>query len=72
MKAEYDLSKLKSGKNRYALKLKSTNQMTTSAWMEAAKFEHQFDEGVDMTACLDLSKAGRVFQAKKFGVTGKQ
>ena len=67
MKAEYDLSKLKSRKNHYASKLKSTNQIAASCLMDAAKFEHQFDEGVDMTALLDLSKARRVIQAKNSG-----
>ena len=67
MKAEYDLSKLKSRKNQYASGLKSTNQMASRCLMEAAKFENQFDEGVDMTALLDLSKARRVIQAKNSG-----
>ena len=29
-------------------------------FMKAKKFEQQFDEGVDLTASLDLSKAKRV------------
>lgn len=33
--------------------------------MKAEKFEQQFDEGVDLTASLDLSKAKRVLQAQK-------
>jgi len=33
--------------------------------MKAKKFEQQFDEGVDMTASLDLSKAKRVLQKQK-------
>jgi hypothetical protein len=33
--------------------------------MKAKKFEHQFDEGVDITAFLDLSKAKRVLQEQK-------
>ena len=33
--------------------------------MKAKKFEQQFDEGVDITATLDLSKAKRVQQAQK-------
>ena len=33
--------------------------------MKAKKFEEQFDEGVDITASLDLSKARRVMQAQK-------
>jgi hypothetical protein len=33
--------------------------------MKAKKFEQQFDEGVDITASLDLSKAMRVLQAQK-------
>lgn len=33
--------------------------------MEAAKLEHQFDEGVDVTVRLDLFKARRVIQAQK-------
>ena len=33
--------------------------------MKAKKFEHLFDEGVDLTASLDLSKAKRVMQAQK-------
>ena len=33
--------------------------------MKAKKFEQQFDEGVDLTASLDLSKAKRVLQAQK-------
>lgn len=33
--------------------------------MKAEKFEQQFDEGVDLTASLDLSKAKRVLQAEK-------
>jgi len=33
--------------------------------MKAKKFEQQFDEGVDITASLDLSKAKRVLQAQK-------
>lgn len=33
--------------------------------MKAKKFEQQFDEGVDMTATLDLSKAKRVMQEQK-------
>ena len=33
--------------------------------MKAKKFEHQFDEGVDLTVSLDLSKAKRVLQEQK-------
>ncbi len=33
--------------------------------MKAKKFEQQFDEGVDITATLDLSKARRVQQTQK-------
>ena len=33
--------------------------------MKAKKFEHQFDEGVDITASLDLSRAKRVLQEQK-------
>ena len=33
--------------------------------MKARKFEQQFDEGVDITASLDLSKAKRVLQEQK-------
>ena len=33
--------------------------------MKAKKFEQQFDEGVDLSASLDLSKARRVLQAQK-------
>lgn len=33
--------------------------------MQAKKFEQQFDEGIDITASLDLSKAKRVLQAQK-------
>ena len=33
--------------------------------MKAKKFEQQFDDGVDLTASLDLSKAKRVLQAQK-------
>jgi hypothetical protein len=33
--------------------------------MKAKKFEQQFDEGADITASLDLSKARRVQQAQK-------
>lgn len=33
--------------------------------MKAKKFERQFDEGVDITASLDLSKAKRVLQEQK-------
>ena len=33
--------------------------------MKAKKFEQQFDEGVDVTASLDLSKARRVLQEQK-------
>ena len=33
--------------------------------MKAKKFEQQFDEGVDVTASLDLSKAKRVLQEQK-------
>ena len=33
--------------------------------MKAKKFEQQFDEDVDVTASLDLSKAKRVLQAQK-------
>lgn len=33
--------------------------------MKAKKFEQQFDEGVDITASLDLSKVRRVMQAQK-------
>jgi hypothetical protein len=33
--------------------------------MKAKKFEQQFDEGVDITASLDLSNAKRVLQAHK-------
>ena len=33
--------------------------------MRAKKFEQQFDEGVDITASLDLSKAKRVLQEQK-------
>jgi hypothetical protein len=32
--------------------------------MKAKKFEQQFDEGVDITASLDLSKAKRVLQTQ--------
>ncbi|ABE42415.1 type II toxin-antitoxin system BrnA family antitoxin [Polaromonas sp. JS666] len=33
--------------------------------MKAKTFEQQFDEGVDITASLDLSKAKRVLQVQK-------
>jgi hypothetical protein len=33
--------------------------------MKAKKFEQQFDDGADITASLDLSKARRVQQAQK-------
>ncbi len=33
--------------------------------MKAKKFEQQFDQNVDLTASLDLSKAKRVLQAQK-------
>ena len=33
--------------------------------MKAKKFDQQFDEGADITASLDLSKARRVLQAQK-------
>ena len=33
--------------------------------MKAKKFEQQFDDGGDVTASLDLSKAKRVLQAQK-------
>ena len=33
--------------------------------MKAKNFEQQFDDGVDITASLDLSKAGRVLQEQK-------
>ena len=33
--------------------------------MKAKKFEQQFDEGIDITASLDLSKARRVLQEQK-------
>jgi hypothetical protein len=33
--------------------------------MKAKKFEQQFDEGVDITASLDVSKAKRVLQQQK-------
>jgi hypothetical protein len=33
--------------------------------MKAKKFEQQFDEGIDITASLDLSKAKRVLQEQK-------
>ena len=33
--------------------------------MKAKKFEQQFDEGVDHTVSLDLSKAKRVLQEQK-------
>lgn len=33
--------------------------------MKAKDFEHQFDEGVDITASLELTKAKRVLQEQK-------
>lgn len=33
--------------------------------MKTKKFEQQFDEGIDITALLDFSKARRVMQAQK-------
>lgn len=33
--------------------------------MKSEKFEQHFDEGADITASLDLSKARRVLQAQK-------
>jgi hypothetical protein len=33
--------------------------------MRAKKFEQQFDDGVDISASLDLTKAKRVLQAQK-------
>jgi hypothetical protein len=33
--------------------------------MKAKKFEQQFDDGVNLTASLDLSKARRVLQEQK-------
>jgi hypothetical protein len=33
--------------------------------MKAKDFEQQFDDGVDITSTLDLSKATRVMQAQK-------
>jgi hypothetical protein len=34
-------------------------------YMKSKKFEQQFDEGVDITALLNLSKAKRVLQVQK-------
>lgn len=34
--------------------------------MKAKKFEQQFDDGVDVTASLDVSKAKRVLQDQKW------
>jgi hypothetical protein len=33
--------------------------------MKAKNFEQQFDEGVDLTASLDVSKAKRILQEQK-------
>ncbi len=33
--------------------------------MKAKQFDQQFDDGLDLTAALDLSKAKRVLQAQK-------
>ncbi len=33
--------------------------------MKAKKFEQQFDEGIDLTSALDLSKAKRVLQEQR-------
>jgi hypothetical protein len=33
--------------------------------MKAKKFEQQFDDGVDLTATIDLSKAKRVLQNQR-------
>jgi len=33
--------------------------------MKTKDFEHEFDEGIDITAALDLSKARRVLQEQK-------
>jgi hypothetical protein len=33
--------------------------------MKAKKFEQQFDDGIDITASLDLSKSKRVLQEQK-------
>lgn len=33
--------------------------------MKAKKFEQQFDDGIDVTASLDVSKAKRVLQDQK-------
>jgi hypothetical protein len=33
--------------------------------MKAKKFEQQFDDGVDLSAALDLSQAKRVMQAQR-------
>ena len=33
--------------------------------MKAEKFDQEFDDGVDVTAALDLSKAKRVLQAPR-------
>jgi hypothetical protein len=33
--------------------------------MKAKKFDQQFEEGVDLTAALDVSKARRVMQAQR-------
>ena len=33
--------------------------------MKAKEFEQQFDDGIDLTASLDLSKATRVLQEQK-------
>lgn len=33
--------------------------------MKAKKFDQQFDESIDVTASLDMSKARRVMQAQK-------
>ena len=33
--------------------------------MKAKKFDQQFDEGVDLTAALDVSKARRVMQEQR-------
>ena len=33
--------------------------------MKAKKFDQQFDDGIDLTASLDLSKAKRVLQEQK-------
>ena len=65
MREEYNFSNAKKKSHASQLKKQVGDAQKSWPFMKAEDLDHQFDDGDDITASLDLSKAKRVLQNQK-------